>query len=763
MTLFGPVENFLQPFTRNLSGYICVTRANRSSTDEEANKGWSESQNYYLPVDNGEVDYAQIYLDLENPAYLEWEWYFTPAIFSRPRRRLEDFKASNALWLDFDTEVPWVEFDPEPSFVVQSRPGPAHHPDRCQTFWILDEPITDQFKLRHLNRTAFHYFGCDDESCVTPQHLMKLPFGRNLKLAAQLEDGTYWAPKLTQATGEVFNVSDFEVMPDPPENTTLTRTGAMVVPDTLPSTDGKTWDEWLNELRGRIPQGLQSRISVAPPPGEITRSENLYGIIASLLDYLVPEDIFRVVCGSPNDKFTAKHGSVRGPVYLWSDIHRIWDKTSSGKPDSDLILPDEFWESRNFLRTIRQAAHSRCTSADTVLACTLARLSSMVDHRVHLDTGLGRSPLNMFCILLGATGVGKGASMKAAEDILRLPVSFVTSMGSQYVDGASVGSGEGIAEAFIGEVNEKGPDGKKAKVRKQIRHNAYLTADEGKAFAIQAGRKGATLVPTVCSAWSGSTLGQMNATAERTRHVPGNSYSLGIAIGFQEATVLPILDEIDTGLPQRFLWLHCLDPNIPEEPMDEPMLPLGGVLTKAPEHTITFATSIKQELWHVRRQRSAGTLEIPVERSQEPLMLCKVAGLLAMLDGRSHVDTDDWELSKTLWETSLKVMDSAWSYHKIAAARKRHEQQQQAVQMERVKEVARHEAVPALEKIAKKLASTVHKDGRTTRGVLRSKVTERQRELVDQALDYAVSEGWIQESGTKAFMPGRVVPPNDSV
>lgn len=752
------VQNFIQPFTRNLSGYICVTRANRSDHDEEANKGWSASHNYYLEVDDGAVDWSEVERDVElEPDYLEWEWYFTPAVFSRPRRRLEDFKASNALWLDFDTETYWHDFDPEPTFVVQSRPGPEDHPDRLQAFWILEKPITDQFELRHLNRTAFHYFGCDDESCVTPQHLMKLPFGRNLKLAAYLAEGEYWAPKLLQTSAQIWNAAEFRAMPEPPE-AVVSRSGQMIVPDTLPDTQDKNWRQWLNELKGRIPKGLQERIKTSPPPGEVTRSENLYGIIASLLSFLTPDDIFRVVCGSPNDKFTAKHGSVRGPVYLWSDIHRVWDKTESGKPDSELILSDGFWESRNFLKTIRQAAHARCTSADTVLACTLARLSSMVDHRVHLDTGLGRSPLNMFCILLGATGVGKGASMKAAEDILRLPVSFVTSQGTAYIDGAAVGSGEGIAEAYIGQVNETGPDGKKTLVRKQVRHNAYLVADEGKAFATQAARKGSTLVPTVCSAWSGSTLGQMNAASERTRHVPGNSYSLGLAIGFQEATVLPVLDEIHTGLPQRFLWLHCLDPNIPEEPVDEPMLPLGGVLTSAPNQTVTFSPAIKQELWDVRRQRSAGTLEIPVERSQEPLMLCKTAGLLTLLDGRSHVDETDWELAKELWETSLRVMDSAWGYHRQEAAKKKWEQQAAAVDMETVKEVARNTAMSAMERCARLLAKQFETNHRLTHGVLRSKLNSRDRILFDQAVQYAIDAGWIIKSETKAYVKGPVTP-----
>lgn len=758
LSVFPDLEDFLQPFTRGLEGYICITRAFRSDASEDDNKGWSLSHNYYARVIDGNADLSEICEDIDQHAeYLDWEWYFTPAVFSRPRRRLEDFKASNALWLDFDMKAEWQSFDPLPTFVVQSRPGPEELPDRCQCFWILDEPITDQFKLRHLNRTAFNYFNCDDESCVTPQHLMKLPFGRNLKLAARLEDGSYWAPKLLVGSAEVWSAAEFQAMPEPPENSSLIRTGTVVVPDTLPDIQDKNWKEWLSELSNYIPQGLQNRIKVSPPPGEITRSENLYGIIASLLDFLTPDNIFRVVCGSPNDKFTAKHGSVRGPVYLWSDIHRIYDKTVSGKPESDLILPDEFWEARAFLKTIRKTAHSRCTSADTVLACTLARLSGMLDYRTLLDTGLGRSPANMFTILLGATGVGKGASMKASEDILKVPMSLTLSKGG-FVDGSGVGSGEGIAECYMGMAVETNDEGKKETVRKQIRHNAFLTADEGKAFATQAARKGSTLVPTVCSAWSGSTLGQMNATSERTRHVPGNSYSLGLAIGFQESTVLPILDEVDTGLPQRFLWLHCLDPNIPEEPIDEPMLPLGGVLTKAPNQTITFAETIRQELWTVRRQRSAGTIETPVQRSQEPLMLCKIAGLLALLDGRSHVDTDDWGLAKTVWETSVRVMDSALGYHKKVRAQKTYETQQTAVQLETVKEVARGVAMDTMERIARLLAEEVHSGERVTRGALRSKLNSRDRLLFDQAADQAIVMGWLQVDEIGIYTKGTVNP-----
>lgn len=761
MSVFDPVKDFLAPFTAGLSGYICLTRAFRSDIDAEANKGWSDSHNYYCQVVDGETVVIGIEHDLvEHPEYAQWEWYFTPAVFSRPRRRLEDFQASNALWLDFDQSTEWGVFDPAPSFVVQSRPGDISFPDRCQAFWLLDEPLTDQFKLRHLNRTIFQYFGCDDESCVTPQHLMKLPFGRNLKLSAQLSDNSYWAPKLISATGELHGLDSFESMPEPPENSALLASGAVVVPDTLPDIQGKTWGQWLSEHSGRIPFGIRQRIETASLGNELTRSENLYGIIASLLDFLTPDNIFRVICGSPNDKFTGKHGPVRGPVYLWQDIHRIWDKVSTGKPDSGLILSNEFWESRNSLKTIRQAAHARGTSADTVLACTLARLSALVDYKITVNAGLGPSTLNMFVILLGATGVGKGRSMKVAKEILKTPLNL-TINSAGLIDGIGVGSGEGIAEAYMGKGTEETPNGKPKEVRKQVRNNAFLTADEGKAFATLAARKGSILADTICSAWSGSDLGQANASEERTRFIPEGSYALGLAIGFQEATVMPVLEQEASGLPQRFLWLSCIDTNRPEHPIDPPMLPLGGVLTSVPNDTITFADSICQEIWQYDYQKGTGKIIVPEERSQETLMLMKVAGLLCLLDGRSHVDTDDWDLAKEVWETSLRVMDSAKAYHRTAAARKSYEERQQAVSLEAVKEVTRKTAMDNLEKAAKILARAVrnHEEKRLTKGVLRSRLNSKtQRHLFDQAIEHAINSNWLNETESGAYTPGSVNP-----
>ena len=105
------------------------------------------------------------------------------------------------------------------------------------------------------------------------------------------------------------------------------------------------------------------------------------------------------------------------------------------------MLPEEFWQARPVFQHIRQAAHSRTTSADAVFHAVLARVAAQVPYQWQLPPIVGSpKPLSYFTISVGAPGVGKSNANEVAAELLPFPSSVVE---------LPAGSGEGLIEALF--------------------------------------------------------------------------------------------------------------------------------------------------------------------------------------------------------------------------------------------------------------------------------------------------------------------------
>ena len=187
------------------------------------------------------------------------------------------------------------------------------------------------------------------------------------------------------------------------------------------------------------------------------------------------------------------------------------------------ILPPDFWAARPVLAHIRQAAHALLVSADLVLHAVMAKLSSMRSHELYLDSGR-RGSLNYFAATVGPSGAGKTTGAAVVHELLDTPKWLIASLDGKdadpFHDGMPLGSGEGIAELFMGErevqVGErKNGDPIMKAVRAVVRHNAYLMLDEGEAFTRFGERTGSNTAATLRSAWVGETIGQFNGRRRR--------------------------------------------------------------------------------------------------------------------------------------------------------------------------------------------------------------------------------------------------------
>lgn len=440
-------------------------------------------------------------------------------------------------------------------------------------------------------------------------------------------------------------------------------------------------------------------------------------------------------------------------------------------------LPDEFWNARDILRTIRQAARYAQSGPDIVLLAVLCRLSGMVSHRLRFNLGRGYGTLGLFGGAVGGTGLGKTLANHAAQDLLLVP-TYLARDGvadhRKFKDGIGVGTGEGLIEAFMGMVDEetgevhrvatraaKVGDPVTEKVRRQVRHNAYFFLDEGETLAKLMERNGATIGPILRSAWAGTSLGQQLADGERTRFIDRFSYAIGMVIGFQPETVQSLLADGAAGTPQRFLWMSGYDLDLPDEDFDEvpPLrIPIENRDGSPLVGTIAGPEWLRKDLKDRRRRLLRAEEAVQQLDSHEVLMRCKLASLLALLDeGRTRVLDDDWELAGIMWETSAAIRDQLTEVGRKAVTETARQKTAAAVETAAATHVAIREVDAGVETAARWLAKRIHASGSDTERGPRRDMESKLRKHYDLALNRAIQAEWlVLEEGL--LLPGSARP-----
>jgi hypothetical protein len=441
------------------------------------------------------------------------------------------------------------------------------------------------------------------------------------------------------------------------------------------------------------------------------------------------------------------------------------------------LLPESFWSSRPELDHVRQAAWSRDVGADAVLYAALVRISSFLPGDLKVDTGIGdrRSlNLNLFAAMIGGPSDGKTSSAGLAPSLLPVPPALRNGTDGEvrYHDEASIGTGEGLIESFMGEVdvvvgeNQNGTE-KTAKRRRQVRNNASFYVDEGKTLtSLMVHREGSTLGQTIRTAWYGKKTGQMNATAERTRNI--ENYSLGLLIGYQPETALPLLEGADEGTPQRFVWTRAdLTRNPEEEPEDpgplwepETLPKLLGMdpadnddghylLGDRSETAIVLSPALKAR---IKADRKAARKDRPETLDgHRPTSLIKLSGLLAIMAGRTEITEDDWTLALVMWGVSCAVRTVLVTWAGSTQKKKTAERTEARV----TEAVAVKEAVAMSSdgraRVARRLHRVITQKGAMTPGALK-KDLGRDKPLFPGAYELAMASGWlIEEDGNVAL------------
>lgn len=439
-------------------------------------------------------------------------------------------------------------------------------------------------------------------------------------------------------------------------------------------------------------------------------------------------------------------------------------------------LPEEFWGAREMFKAVRQAAWASQTHPDAVLACVLTRAAGAIGHEVVFDSGKGtKGTMSLFACLLSPSGIGKSEAYAAATELVRLPSHLTDQTGEAdqeiFRDGLGIGTGEGLAEAYMGTVEKdtgkmvlkgrnKQPEPETVRVRAVVRHRAFFFVDEGETLTkLMRERQGSTLGPALRTAWSGGTMGQANASEDRFRFVPKRSYSMGIAIGYQPETAVSMLSDVGPGTPQRFLWFGAQDTEMPDEMYEWPdhlVLPPESAATGV----IRFPMEIKRWLRAQTRGKHRGDLVIDPMDSHEPLMRCKLAALLCYLDGRMEVSRDDWVLGGMIWSVSCAIRNRLIRHRDAEESRLADEQRTARLTEATEIEVMRVSVSAGVERVARNLPGISRRMTdrfEDPKRYLIKKNIGRDKGLFDAAVSHAVQRGWIIESDGE-IRPGPVSP-----
>jgi len=422
-----------------------------------------------------------------------------------------------------------------------------------------------------------------------------------------------------------------------------------------------------------------------------------------------------------------------------------------GEQYEELRLPDEVWCARPELAHVRIAAWSRNRSPEALLGAVLARLAADTKHSIEIPPIVGAPcGLTMYAALIGPPGTGKSSTRHLATELV--PALLL----DPAADDKGIGSGEGMIEILFDLVPAE--EGKGKLIKLQTRFNAYLGLDEGEMLDRMGARPDSILLGTLRSAWTNGILGQANASIEKRRHLAGDLYAFGIVIGMQPIALKGLMGGAGLGTPQRFAFMPTTtNGTVPEELPDWP----GAVprtrldeLTLAPyrannarglvRHPLVIPDEIRREVVTLdRAQQRGGAAELDTHIG---LLRLKVAGLLAVWQGRLEMNAEDWWIAEEYVKVSKATRDNA--VREIERADKSKAQAQSVARSQAARAQARalrdDERIDRLDRIAariKRLADE-HPEGIARQEVYRA-TPKAHRELFEEALDRAVAEGWV--------------------
>lgn len=409
--------------------------------------------------------------------------------------------------------------------------------------------------------------------------------------------------------------------------------------------------------------------------------------------------------------------------------------------DVDPDAEAAFWHSSPALATIFDFALARLISPWALLGVVLVRVAHTIPPEVVLPPTVGgTASLNTFVALVAASGGGKGASDKAAKAVLPLDMT---------VDVVEPASGEGIVAAYVHHRKVKGQD----PVQEMYRHRVVLSIPEVDKLTALGSRGGSTIDSHLRQIWSGETVGSITSDPARRRQLEAGTYRAGLILGVQPERSEALFDATGGGTPQRFVWLPATDERIsadrPAEPEPIALVDQMWHRTKLAEesdlyveHVLTIPAEAEDEVVTAAVARARGEAE--ALDGHALLARLKVAQLLTFLDGRRAMTSEDWQRSSVVMAVSDRTRKAAQqAVSKQREGRAQAAGRYDAIRSESAAVVSQDHAAKRVAKVIRRHAAAAGAEG-IAKGALRKKVTSRDREHFDSALDRAIEVGDVE-------------------
>lgn len=325
---------------------------------------------------------------------------------------------------------------------------------------------------------------------------------------------------------------------------------------------------------------------------------------------------------------------------------------------SDFEVPNDkaFWNSRESLRSIYSLGRKKVISPYTLLGMTILRALNTVPWNIYYRSFRGTVSLNSLAAFVGPTGTGKSLTLDATSSYIKFSDSPIKMGGDgTWKSVVEPGSGEAIPDHYM--TWQKEEDGSKSLGWGHPNRAAIFAFDEIGMLEARQGREGSTIIEYAKQGWSGSVLGRELASGKGVM-LPAKSYRFALFANVQPARagLLFTAPAISGGLPSRFLFFNTQDPLAKKE-----FDPTPATLTNLPSVNwdgVKYIDALPvMEVAHKEESFKAIDGGIPELDSHLLLTRAKVAVALAVLDGRSALIEEDWELSAYVIEHSKATRD----------------------------------------------------------------------------------------------------------
>lgn len=395
-------------------------------------------------------------------------------------------------------------------------------------------------------------------------------------------------------------------------------------------------------------------------------------------------------------------------------------------------LEEDFWDARESLAIIFDAAIARMASPWAVFACCAARMLCLVPPAIVLPDLIGGvGSLNWFAAIVAKSGGGKGAAMRVANDLVPADITV-----------RSIGSGEGMIECYQRGGKEGGPEPRIA---------VMFNVEEVDSLGAMGMRAGQTTMTILRQGFSGETLG-FSYRGRSGEYVAGHTYRMTLVTAVQPDRAGALLDDSGGGTPQRFMWFPGGDRRITMDVPDYPTFANGEprvlpIISAMDLSRALGSVSIPDEAVYAIRSarvaRNSGAEDNALD-GHALFAREKLAFFLAFLDGRTDINSEDWRLSgiaANVSEWTRNRAQAGYESGKQQAARDRGAQRgYENDERELTEKAAYDEHVRRLIAWAQRTLTT---KGPLTAGELRRRAAKRDRSRIHNAVALALEAGLI--------------------